>query len=75
MNKLNHTQSLALAHLHNRLKDFLFNYAEGGLQPDFFFQGMEGIIGEIDTFIRENGQFSCNYVRHLKIHEKFLEKA
>lgn len=49
------------------MKDFLYNYAEGKLDKKFFINGMDGIISQIDTIVRENGNYSCHYCRELKI--------
>ena len=64
---------MALAHLHKQMKDFLCNYAENTLQDKFFLDGMLGLIGQIDTFVRDNGSYSCSDARVMKIHERFLE--
>jgi len=69
MAKFTHTQCMALAHLHNRMKDFLYNYADGKLERKFFINGMDGLIGQIDTLVRENGDYSCSHSRTLEIRE------
>lgn len=69
---LNLTQCMALAHLHRNMKDFLYNYAEGKLQAKFFLEGMDGIISQIDNFVRENGSYNCSYSRSLLIADQFL---
>lgn len=67
------TQCMALAHLHRRMIDFLFDYAEGKTDRTFFINGMAGLIGQIDSLVRENGNYSCSYSRMLdgKLAEKF----
>jgi len=65
---------MALAHLHKQMKDFLCNYAENTLQDKFFLEGMEGLIGQIDTFVRENGSYSCSDARVMKISKRFLQQ-
>lgn len=65
--KLTRTQCMALTHLHHSMKDFLYNYAEGRLDVEFFINGMSGLIDEIDTFVRENGDYNCSYSRSLEI--------
>ncbi len=65
--KLTRTQCMALTHLHHSMKDFLFNYAEGRLDVEFFINGMSGLIDEIDTLVRENGDYNCSYSRALEI--------
>ena len=69
---LNLTQCMALAHLHRNMKDLLYDYAEGKLQDRFFLEGMDGIIGQIDNFVRENGHYNCSYSRSMKIANRFL---
>jgi len=69
----NRTQCMAFAHLHNRMMDFLFNYAEGKLDRMFFINGMTALIGQIDNLIRENGHYSCSYSRMLD--EKLVTEA
>jgi len=69
MSKFTHTQCMALAQLHNQMKDFLYNYAEGRLDKKFFINGMDSLIGQLDTVVKENGSYSCSYSRILKIKE------
>jgi len=64
---------MALTWLHKQMKDFLCNYAENKLQDKFFLDGMLGMIGQIDTFVRENGSYNCSDARVMKIHERFLQ--
>lgn len=59
----NKTQCMALAHLHRKMKDFLCDYAEECLERQFFINGMNGLIGEIDSIVRENGNYNCSYFR------------
>jgi len=69
---LNITQAMALENLYRKLLDYLYNYAEGKLDPVFFFNGMDSIIRLIDNLVRENASYSCSYSRTLKIADKFL---
>jgi hypothetical protein len=69
---LNITQALALEGIYRKLLDELYNYAEGRLDPVFFFDRMESIIRLIDGFVRENGSHSCSHQRDLKTADKFL---
>ena len=57
------TQCMALAQLHRKMIDFLYNYAEGKLEDEFFLKGMDGLIGSIDNLVRENGHYNCSYSR------------
>ena len=72
---LNLTQAMALEDLYRKLLDELYNYAEGKLDPVFFFTGMESIIKLLDNFIRENGPYSCSHQRDLVIADKFFPNA
>lgn len=56
---------MAFAHLHRQMRDFLYNYAEGKLDRALFINGMDGMIGQIDNIVRENGSYSCSYSRVL----------
>ena len=69
---LNLTQALALESVYRKLLDKLYNYAEGRLDPVFFFDGMESTIRLIDNFVRENGSYSCSHQRDLVVADKFL---
>ena len=63
----NTTQCFALAHLHKSMKDFLYDYAEGTLNREFFIKGMAGMIDNIDNLVRENGNYNCSDGRGLII--------
>ena len=72
---LNLTQAMALEALYRKLLDELYNYAEGKLDPVFFFRGMESIIRMLDNFVRENASYSCSHQRELIIADKFFPNA